>query len=146
MILAFKHKRHDNNFFGHLISLWTGYDYIHAQIIFSDYMIGGAWTDGVQYKKYYDVIKKPRLFKFIEINNSEEKKVREFINGQLGKPFDWSGILLSQVLLLKRDDQHSWFCSEIVVAALQHAYPESFLNSYHPASISPGKLINIMQP
>ena len=145
MILAFKHKRHDNDFTGHLISLWTGYDYTHAQIVFSDNMVGSSWKDGVQYKRFQDVIINPRLFKFIEIDNSEERKVREFINSQLGKPFDWYGILLSQVLPLKRDHPHSWFCSEIVVAALQQAYPESFLNRYHPASISPGKLMNIMQ-
>lgn len=145
MILAFKHKHHDNDLTGHLISLWTGYDYTHAQIVFSDNMVGSSWKDGVQYKRFHDVIKNPSFFKFIEIDNSREKEVREFINSQLGKPFDWPGILLSQFLPLKIDDPRSWFCSEIVLTALQRAYPESFLNSFHPASISPGQLLKIIE-
>lgn len=42
----------------------------------------------------------------------------QFIREKVGAPYDYLGILLSQILAMNSHDQSRWFCSEICGAAI----------------------------
>jgi hypothetical protein len=61
-----------------------------------------------------------------------------FARTQIGKPYDWTAIL---ALLMDRDwrDSGAWFCSELVVAALEAVgfWPRPWAFPYRPNEIDP---------
>lgn len=141
MLLGFKHKNHDNSINGNLISLWTGYPYIHAFIIFDNGLVASAWKDGVQYKTIDEVIKNDKHFIFYELPDTINKyKAELFFDSQIGKSFDWKGSFFNHVLHINIENKKEWFCSEITIKLLSILYPESIFGSLNPAEISPGKL------
>ena len=47
-----------------------------------------------------------------------------FVRSHIGAPYDYSGILFSQVFGFGRHNPHKWFCSEICAAALGLPNPQ----------------------
>lgn len=75
---------------------------------------------GVRAKR---ILLKPESWDLIELRIDPDKPA-QFIRDRIGAPYDYKGILLSQVLALGRHDESRWFCSEICAAALDLPNPQ----------------------
>jgi len=64
------------------------------------------------------------------------KKIEEFLQRQLGKPYDWLGILGFPLRNWKLERKNRWFCSELVFTAFKQAGVELLKNT-HPSEVSP---------
>lgn len=146
MIVAFKHRRHDDDFIDLLISTLTVSNFIHAQIIFSNELIGSSWMDtGVALRTIDDVITYPSLFTYVIIKNDKikEQLVYDFFLNNIEKSFDMKGAILSFILPISRDND-KYHCSEVCFEALQYGGMKTKYNSIPSVNISPGKLFKIL--
>lgn len=71
----------------------------------------------------------------VRMGSDQERKFREFVEGQVGKKYDFWGIA---GFLRRKDLQRgeSWFCSELFAAGCEHA-GVTLLNNVRPAQVSP---------
>lgn len=164
MIVAFKHKEHDDDNIDLLISTVTASNFIHAQIIFSNGLIGSSWMDtGVSLRTIDKVMIYPSLYTYVIIpvqievegkNNTStsignhiinENLVYEFFLNNLGKPFDMKGAMLLSIFPISRN-KNKYHCSEVCIEALKYGGMKTKYNSIPSESISPGKLFKILTP
>lgn len=107
-------------FFDKVVRWWTGGKYSHCELVFSNdtYFSADAWENEVRFKRMFP---NPENWDFVALNltQKEELVVRAWCDSQEGKRYDYTGILLSQVMPLHIEDPNRWFCSELCVAALQ---------------------------
>lgn len=94
----------------------------HAEVVMPEGTLLGAHYDGgVQNRPGdYDAGKFTReLIVPLSVEQSVADKFHAFLRDQLGKPYDTTAIL---AMLVQRTwtDPDSWFCSELVAAALMH--------------------------
>ena len=146
MVVAFKHRAHDDEFIDLIISTLTASKFIHAQIIFSNGMVGSSWIDrGVALRTINDVIEYPSLFTYVEIKDDKinEDLVYEFFLNNIGKSFDMKGAMLLAILPVTRD-KDKYHCSESIFEALKYGGMESKYNSLPSESVSPSKLYKIL--
>ena len=102
-----------------VIRWWTRSPYSHCEIV-----IDGIWysssprTGKVRAATIYP---KENHWDFIELLCTAEQKqiMVRALESQLGKPYDYLGIFLSQVIPLSIQDPTKWFCSEICSCALK---------------------------
>jgi hypothetical protein len=129
--------------FARLIRLWTWSPYCHVELLFNDGVIYSAHqTQGTrfsrvppEFEKYWDVLEIP-------MSADEEQQLRTFCTAESGCLYDWIGLVLSQVLFLRREHPHRWFCSEICVAALQQI---GMLTGHKACTYSPGGLFRTLR-
>ncbi|MGH6980467.1 MAG: hypothetical protein ACREFC_04605, partial [Stellaceae bacterium] len=80
----------------------------------------GALRPGVQIRKpgYAPFVRTERVV--LDVSALAEAAFHAFLEGQLGKPYDWRAILAFAV---HRDwrERDAWYCSELIAAALEHA-------------------------
>ena len=69
------------------------------------------------------IMLRPESWDLVELN-IDARAPDQFIRARIGAPYDYFGVVLSQVLALGRHDQSRWFCSEICAAALGLDSPE----------------------
>lgn len=150
MQLAF-HKR-PKTFWSWLICLWTGGPYYHVALVFKN--IGDPMHDSVyeaapgfgtrvlitgRYDRFDD---REWTLVTLSLSPEEEGLMQSFLAGELGCPYDWFGLAMSQVLHLAWASKTKWFCSELAVAALQKA---TMLLGVRPCFVSPNKLYLLTQ-
>lgn len=131
--------------FGKLIRWWTRSPYSHCAICFNDigegegrYLIVEAMNGvGIRQRKVADI--DPTIWDRVDIPVSPASCARVFDWSQreLGCPYDWSGLIWSQVLHIPREHKDKWFCSEFAAAALQQL---DMLMGEKPCTFSPGSL------
>ena len=95
----------------------------HVECLTSDNTLLGAHVDGgVQARKRdYDTGKFTKEeFVNLPLNNTMTTKFLEFLNNQIGKPYDLSAITAFVVGRNWRETD-SWFCSELQAAALENS-------------------------
>ena len=110
---------------------WRGGRFSHVDVIMPDGRLLGARSDviggmpeGVQIRpeKYADWAEVLRVFK--DVTADQEAMFYTFLNRQLGKPYDKIGIV-DFIFGMAHDrnwrDETAWFCSELVIAALDYA-------------------------
>jgi uncharacterized protein YycO len=68
----------------------------------------------------------------------QRREFYNFLSGQIGKPYDYSGIL-GFMLRAKTESKDSWFCSELVFSAARAAGID-LLSRIEPYQVSPGDL------
>lgn len=78
----------------------------------------------------------------VPVSSEDLAKVIDFFNGELGAPYDWYGLFLSQVLETGRESPDAWFCSEIIAAAFDHV---GLLTVVKPCMVSPGGLYAMLK-
>lgn len=94
----------------------------HVDVVMPDgTLLGARMSGGVQarpanYAKFDTVA----LFT-IQLPADDEAKFYAFLHAQLGKPYDKSGIANLAIQNRNWHDDDSWFCSELVAAAFEHA-------------------------
>lgn len=126
-----------------LIRWWTKGPYSHVEMIFSD----NYWfSNSPRLKKTRlgPVEFSPEKWDFIELSLSDEqeKVVRAWAERQVGTSYDWLGIFFTQVLHWGISDDDKWFCSELIVAALQQV---GYFPALKPADIHPNRLWKILK-
>lgn len=124
-----------------LIEWQTRGDYSHAALFDEDTnTLYESWqTDGVHKKKNwgrYDGDATVDFFKF-QHTQAEAEAIRAFLESQLGKKYDWLGVVrFVSRTQLKPDAKEKWFCSELVTAALAAAGIRLFKNT-EPCEVPP---------
>lgn len=124
IIAAYKGK---GTFFDSLIRWWTKSPYSHVEIVLhrnqyyfkgfsSSTRDGGVRVKSIKVKSgHWDFFEAdaPRL---------EEEEMRKHI----GKGYDFMGILLSQILPLKRHSKRRFFCSELCAHMMGLSAPQKY--------------------
>ena len=93
----------------------------HAEALMPDGTLLGAHYDGgvqARPKGYDAAIMQRELYVSLPCASSVETAFLDFLRGQLGKPYDLAAIA---GLVAQRDwrSPDSWFCSELIAAALE---------------------------
>ncbi len=127
-----------------LIRWWQwGFPYTHIAYCFdisnpNDPIVVEAWWDGVR-KGWFSEVHTPGTefaVYSIQVTDGQKKRIEEFLQRQLGKPYDWLGILGFPLRDWKLERKDRWFCSELVFTAFQKAGVELLKNT-HPSEVSP---------
>lgn len=103
--------------FDRIVSICSFSKYSHVEMIFSDDMSFSStpWDNGVRFKKitYND----DWDFVNVTLNPKIENEIRAFCEKENHKKYDWIGAVGFVIHI--RGDKKRWFCSEIIIEALQ---------------------------
>jgi hypothetical protein len=127
MFMAFYYAKY-GDWTDKFISLYTWGPFSHTELIFSDNMwFSASMRDkGVRYKyilkiPYFD-IKEINFdhWKIVRLNISPvlEFKIRAWCNSQVGKSYDWRG-MLSFILPVIKENSNDWYCTELNIQAIE---------------------------
>ncbi len=108
-----------------LTTVLTGSPYVHCQLVFWDAVRQRYYTYSVDTQRAVHVWHKKTFargwtFVRLAVTERQELLVQNFLVDQLGKPLNRLG-QLSVLFWSVPGEQKTWFCSELVVAALAHA-------------------------
>ena len=115
--------------------------YSHVELAFSN---GTMFSASARYNKTsFRVTSRGKAWDDLYIRTSEEveKRALSFCQSVVGSKYDYAGIL--GFVLGVKDDSAKWFCSEVVVRALQEAGVLPW--SYYASDISPNALYKILE-
>lgn len=112
--------------------------YSHAAILMRDGRIVESWQgDGVRVKTLKDW-EGIDCFEVPELTSEDWDRAIKFCLDKVGEGYDYSGVLRF-VSRRKTGANQSWFCSELVYAALHYAGANLF-RDIQPDEVSPGLL------
>lgn len=147
--VAFQKKDANPTFKDNVISksikFWTKSKYFHVAI-----QIHGLWYTSLPTKGTFKSSEIEEVnFDIIDIQHSKLETeqyniMMEYIEAQLGLPYDWKGIILSQVLRFGVNNDDKWFCSEFVSKILQLMYIKEVFD-VTPNKVSPETLFNLIK-
>lgn len=130
--------------FDKLIRWWTYSDYSHVEFVFSSgEWIGSSPRDGGVRSTFIEPVPGHWKFVWVPISEQQEVALKEWCLSQVGKKYDWVGIILSQIFYFHVQEPKKWFCSELCTAGLQR---HGFLKGIYPADVHPGKLFSLLSP
>jgi len=132
------------------VKIFTGGKYSHVEII-DDRGDGWKWYSAsgfdegvVRVKTFSHNPDNWDIFDVLpeqpDINN--EKRTFAYVITQLGKKYDWLGIIGSQLFPLKIDKANKWFCSEICHRSLCEGH--YLIPRLQSEEVSPNKLYKIL--
>jgi uncharacterized protein YycO len=75
------------------------------------------------------------IFTLPKLSDMQRMRAQAFLEDQLGKPYDWRGVLRFATRSRRHSDRR-WFCSELVAAACESAGAPLF--NMPPWKITPG--------
>ena len=104
----------------------------------NDPVVIEAWWNGVRYGKFSEVHTPGTEFAVysVEVTKEQRDEIRHFLQRQIGKPYDWPGILGFVFFNPNLESKNRWFCSELVFTAFKQAGVELLKNT-HPSEVSP---------
>ena len=139
--IAFKKINKDSDLMPKTIAWFTKSEYYHVELIVNDIWISVFPETGVRLNKL-----KPlsdnwdyKDLGLIKLTKEQYSIFMQYLYKQEFKQYDYTGIILSQILPLKIQKKDKWFCSELVVKLLQFLYVEKTFELV-PALVSPGDL------
>lgn len=108
------------------IRWWNWSDYSHAAWLCSDGSCTEAWAGRVQRAGAFDTLHTRGTavdcYTIEGMTGERARAIRAFLAAQVGKRYDWRGILrFGFKTIIRADNQDRWFCSELVFAACQAA-------------------------
>lgn len=119
------------SFTSKLIKWFTRGEYSHVGILFQDGTVIEAWEpNGVRLSKSLGEVHEPGTVVDIygladEVNFDCQREAYYWVQGELGKPYDWAGIFqfLTKGDRSRQECNHpeKWFCSEISMAFMDRA-------------------------
>lgn len=93
----------------------------HVDCVLPDGRLYGARMHGGVQARLPDYTKfKQTKILYLQTTREQENAFYSFLDAQLGKPYDWTAIFAFVVNRDWREDD-SWFCSELIIAALEFA-------------------------
>lgn len=98
--------------------LWSKWS--HCAIIDGDEVIEAAAPDGVRTRPLAELIAESSLYEIVYFPARDPAAVIAAARAQIGAPYDWGGVVgIGFRRRWQADD--SWFCSELIAAAFEHA-------------------------
>jgi len=112
--------------FAKLIRFWTwDSKFSHVEFVFTEGYLGARPISGVRVRPFDYIKPKYQAFATVTLEDSFEdskmtQSVETFARSQIGKPYDYLGIV---GFVIKHDfnDTHRWFCSALIAEAFEQA-------------------------
>ena len=98
--------------------LWSGCS--HVAIVDGEDVIEAAAGAGVCRRPLADMLAESSWYELVDVPVSSARAVTTAAASQVGKPYDWLGVLGIGVRR-RWQDADSWFCSELVAWAFREA-------------------------
>ena len=124
-----------------LIRWRTWSDYSHAAWVFPDHSVIEAWKGGVTHAPGILAGHAPDTevhLVTLDLTIEQRWAVQDFLIAQIGKPYDYAGIL-GFLTASKTENPDRWFCSELIFAACKAAKVD-LLKRIFAWKVSPGLL------
>ncbi len=147
-IAFFKGDQHE--WHHRFIRWWTRSPYSHAEIVLDD---GETWVS-ISPFLFTRVAARVRThvppdeWDYLEfaVTTDELRALKDFISETTGDGYDWTGMLLSQVLPFIVKGKGKWYCSSWIAHALSHAGIVRWkrLGIYELPDLHPGRLYEIL--
>ena len=127
--------------FDRMIGFYTASKYSHVELIddMGNWYTSSPRDGGVVIGRIFPTESHWDIYD-IDIN---ERLVVKFFHREMGKKYDWLGILLSQLFKMDIHNRNRWFCSEIVHGALIEA-GMSKIHTKASNKYDPGRLFNLL--
>lgn len=125
-----------------VIRLWTLGLYSHCEFLIDDVMYGAKQHEGTRAITRHTVDTRWWDYLDVPMSSAEKERLKAWCISELGCDYDWRGLVLSQVIGLRREDPEKWFCSEYCTAGLQHI---GRLPGVKPCCVSPNRLSRLMR-
>ena len=129
-------QKSPKSFWKNLINFWTRGPYFHIAILLpGNDLYESINTVGVHHVPNFI----PSAdWDIVELHPGVEavEKMRKFLEGEVGCPYDWNGLFWSQILFIPRSHANAWICSELVAAALGIYYKMKKSCVYSPNSLN----------
>lgn len=123
-----------------------GTEYSHVSIVdprpnnTGKIMIWEAWWDGVRYCEY-DFDRVADAF-YIDVPDSKVRLLVAWLDQQVGKPYDYFGLLGFLWRSNKYQNPNKWFCSELVATAFKVSHCKLYnWNIIKPHQITPALML-----
>ena len=139
MKLLFSRRHHIGSW---LIRFVTWSEYSHVDLVLDDTsLIGATSFDGVAVSQLKDRLAKASKAVMVDIPVKDKAVAEAFAISQLGKPYDWLGVI---GIGLKRNWQEDdkWSCAELVASVLSEGGQKPFDSKYHHR-ITPQHLLSL---
>lgn len=120
--IAFKEIKKSSGIHAKAIGWWTKSNFYHVEMSVGDKWISSNSDEGgVTFKDLLPLNNKWTYIHLepIIISNKTWNEIKQYIEEQKGKKYDWCGIFFSQILPFTLHSRNKWFCSEIVTKILQ---------------------------
>ena len=145
LMIAFHKVKKDSALDSKLIAWWTNGKYDHTELIIVENNVAMMYSaisyeNIVRSKKHY-INKDIYDYVNIKCSSNDLTIIKQFLNGIIGKKYDWLGIL--GFIIPFKDRENKWFCSEVVSNALK-IIGKPYMFNREPSTISPNKLAIIL--
>lgn len=136
MVIKIGFYKHKGDFIDKIIRKWTKGKYSHTEVILPD----GSWIStsprlGSLVKRQVEPKDNHWDYFEIKINRDKYQNLKKYMEKNLGCGYDWTGIIMSQILDTSIQDGSRLFCSEFAVECLKVLGKSSFdlcSSRYHP--------------
>jgi len=138
--LAFKKILPDSKVASKLIGWKTNSRYNHVEVILNNHWVSSSFEEGVYRKPLHKLNDKYEYKRLdITITQAHYNMVLNWIDEQVGKNYDRTGIMFAQLFPFNLDNRNAWFCSELVTKILQLLLVKEVIDLY-PYLSNPGTL------
>ncbi|GAB3761293.1 hypothetical protein [Spirosoma pomorum] len=142
MFIAFKHVPNDPDLANSLITFWTESAWTHCEILLNyprPLAVSSRPATGVTAKTWEEVLTSPDIWDLYDVPVSSPESLWAFLLGEMGKPYNWTGLVMGHVVGATQLNPNGWFCSELTYATLSQ-YALIDLPLREPAHVSPALL------
>lgn len=142
MIVAFKQAAATPDLANQVIGYWTESDWVHCEMLLMHprrLAVSSRVDGGVTAITWGDLLTNPDQWELYWVPITNETDVWDFLAGEMGKGFNWVGLLAGHVAKIARSQPDQWFCSELTYAVLQQ-FSLLDLPQREPARVSPADL------
>jgi len=108
------------NVYERLIKWRTKSKYYHSEIVINDMWISALDYRGFRMNKLRPLTDLYDYHEFyVTVTDKQYSDLMEWLEEQVGKGYDWYGLVISQIFKIGLDNKNKWICSEIVTKVLQ---------------------------
>ncbi|GAB3568925.1 hypothetical protein GCM10027578_22390 [Spirosoma luteolum] len=143
MIVAFKNRSIAETAANRLIGFWTDSPWVHCEmILLNPYpcaISARTEQDGVTAEPIATVLVQPDRWEYYAVDMGSADAHWPFLLAQVGKSFNYAGLIAGQVIGNSISRPDSWFCSELTYSVLAQ-FSTLPLPIVEPASVNPARL------
>jgi hypothetical protein len=142
MFVAFKHALDKPDLANTMITFWTDSDWVHCEMLLEfprSLAVSSRPANGVTAKTWEGVLADPDIWELYQVPINSPAGLWDFLVGEMGKPYNWTGLIAGHVVGVTKINPDGWFCSELTYSALIQ-YAQIDLPLREPAHVSPALL------